>query len=1025
MAVQSGAVQGATNYDQVTQGIEGLSAEKVREYTCAGLANDWEEESSRSVTWIILKNLFIVFNLMIFPLLALLLVLGQYKDVISVGGIALLNTLINIYQEIRAKLALDRIRVEHPATTTVLRGGEIHEIAVREVVVGDYLLLGAGERVVGDADLIAVRHLEMDESMLTGESDYVPKNAGDEVLAGSFVIAGMAVACVTRLGQKAYIQKIVSFSRKYVNRRTLLERRVDILVRISMALCFVIAGLLLIMYRPFTNDLLDPLRFIVASVTSLIPQGLVLIVTLAFALGVITFARRGILFSRINAVESLANIDVLCMDKTGTLTHNTIVLEKIVPLLDGAEEKEYVRELLAAFAHGLSAKNKTIEALLASPLCAGSAGAGGAGHSGAPEGWSAADEIPFKSANKFSVVRAKREEARREEVLRNDAASTPPPGDASAARGDDVLDIVFGAAEFIAPRFADPSLAAGLQERIRAYENEGQRTLILAVRQAPRAMELHEDTLTGLIPRALVVFSEALKEEAGEILAHFAERGVRQVLISGDSLDTVQCIAKKLSLPGAENGMSGGELARLAKACEEESHSGTAEELSVTHLRPKGACGAETPRSGEAPKSDEESSAAKEMRERILSCNVFARVLPEQKQTIIRTFRSAGHHVAMVGDGVNDVLALKESELSIAMGSGGSMVKDVSDIVLVNNRFDMLPGLLAEGEQIISRIRDCARVFTLKNSYALLLILGTLALGMTFPFYPQQITMINFVTITLPLLYIVKFSPSRARIEPGFIWGIVKFSLSIACLIAGASFALNALASAAHPNLALQETLGVGWLIGRVMQNPSHYVQTLSIVPIIFMASFVFIALAYSSRRIKPDANVPRSHGPSRSEANVPQSAGASVLRDANVPRSHGPSRRSRSEMRPSFRTESEDAERGRSARDREPQGAEAPQSAGASVLRDANVPRSHGPSRSEANVPQSAGAEGFWMRSFPLWLSIGLCGVFFGSMYTPAVADFFEFVPLRAGDYALIAKVLIPALILEALLLWLFLRRR
>jgi cation-transporting ATPase E len=928
-SVQAGANQAATNYDQVIQGIHGLSSEKVREYTRAGLANDWEEESSRSIAWIILKNLFIIFNLMIFPLLALLLMLGQYKDVISVGGIALLNTLINIYQEIRAKLALDRIRVEHPATTTVLRDGEIREIAVRDVVVEDHLLLGAGERVVGDAELIAVRHLEMDESMLTGESDYVSKNVGDEVLAGSFVIAGMAVARVTRLGQKAYIQKIVSFSRKYVNRRTLLERRVDILVRISMGLCFAIAGLLLVIYRPFTNDLLDPLRFIVASVTSLIPQGLVLVVTLAFALGVIAFARRGILFSRINAVESLAHIDLLCMDKTGTLTHNTIALEKIVPLAAGAEEEARSVEFLSVFAHGLSSRNKTIEALLAS-----------CNTSPFGKGWTYVDEIPFKSANKFSVVRAARGEASRGEASRGEAArGEASRGEASrgeASRygacayikpeegctrhapdghGQEVFDIVFGAAEFIAPRFADPSLIADLQEKIRGYENEGQRTLILALRPASQGLELDEDTLTGLSPRALVVFSEALKEEAGEILAHFAGRGVRQVLISGDSLDTVQCIAKKLSLPGAENGMSGGELAELAKECG----------------------------------ADATGAAAIKMRERILSCNVFARVLPEQKQAIVRAFRDAGHHVAMVGDGVNDVLALKESELSIAMGSGGSMVKDVSDIVLVNNRFDMLPGLLTEGEQIISRIRDCARVFALKNSYALLLILGTLALGMTFPFYPQQITMINFVTITLPLLYIVKFSPSRARVEPGFVWGIVKFSFSIAFLIAAASFALNSMASATWPNLAIQETLGVGWLIGRFMQNPSHYVQTLSIVPIIFMASFVFIALAYSASRRSPAGgqSAPRTARTARTECGRGQAAGPQGERDS------------------------------------------------------------------------------IWLRAFPLLLSLGLCVVFFGAMYIPSVAAFFEFVPLRAGDYVLIAKVLIPALIVQAILLWLFLRRR
>jgi len=896
--------QASANSEQLTQGISGLSSEKALEYRRAGLANDWEEESGRSIPWIVFKNLFIVFNLMIFPLLALLLAFGQYKDVLSVGGIALLNTAINIYQEIRAKLALERIRVEHPMTTAVIRDGEIREIAVREVVFEDCLLLSAGERVVGDAEIVAARHLELDESMLTGESDYVPKNVGDEVLAGSFVVAGSAVARVTRLGQKAYIQKIVSFSRKYVQRKTLLERRVDILVRVSMVLCFLVAGLLLLTYRPFENALLDPLRFIVASVTSLIPQGLVLIVTLAFALGVIAFARRGILFSRINAVESLANIDLLCMDKTGTLTENTIMLEKIIPLDAEAEADAGTRELLSVFARGLSAKNKTIEALLASCPAEG----GGSG-------WECTDEIPFKSINKFSVVRA-RELRERARLCGSSAGESGDIQESGDIRESAYIDIVFGAGECIAPRFAEPGAYTRVQEASRGYENAGLRTLVLATRsltEEDALQVLREEALTGLVPRAIVVFSETLREDAGEILAHFAQHGVRQVLISGDSLDTVQCIAKKLSLPGAELGISGAELTRLAAAVNEKAADASGQDADNVNAGGEGA---------------DSANAEQVLRDTILSCNVFARVLPEQKQTIVRTFRSAGYHVAMVGDGVNDVLALKESELSIAMGSGGSMVKDVADIVLVHNRFDALPGLLEEGEQIISRIRDCARIFTLKNSYALFLILASLIFGATFPFFPQQITMINFVTITLPLLYIVKFSRSRARVDKGFIGEILKFSLAIACVIAGASFALNAAASASYPNLALQETLGVSWLVGRFIRNPSHFVQTLSIVPIVLMASLVFLALAYRSS----SEGVPRHQDPR--------------------------------------------------------------------------------PSRIAGRV-------------LPLLLSLGLCLVFFASLYIPAVAGFFEFVPLRGEDYGMLAPVLIPALLLESLLLWFFLRKK
>jgi len=844
--------ESVSGYMQLARGLEGLTPEKVNAQTRAGLVNNYEEKSSRSVVWIILKNLGTVFNLMIFPLLAMLLALGQYKDVISVGGIALLNTVINIFQEIRAKLALERIRVENPITARVIRGGEIREVAVRAIVLEDYLLLAAGDRVVGDAEIIRAEHLEMDESMLTGESDYVPKKAGDEVLAGSFVIAGMAVARVTRLGENAYIQRIVSLSRKYVSHRTLLERRMDILVYTSMFLCFVVAGFLLLFYQPIGNKLIDPLRYIVASVTSLIPQGLVLVVTLAFALGVIAFAKRGVVFSRFNAVESLANIDLLCMDKTGTLTENRISLEKI-ELLDPDTGEAQARTLLSVFAAGLSAKNKTVEALLADPARI--------------DGWRFLDEIPFKSKNKWSVVRA----APPQGWTHSDLRALPENSSA-------IYDIVLGAAEFLAPRFANPENMASLRERIRVYETGGLRTVVLALRRVSPDPALGEDTLAGIIPVALVIFSELLRAEAGEILAQFTRRGVRQVLISGDSPDTVSALARRLALPGAENVVSGTELSALE---------------------------------GDS------------LRGRILSANIFARVLPEQKQAIIRAFRGAGHHVAMIGDGVNDVLALKEAELSIAMGSGGSMVKDVSDMVLVRDKFDILPHLLEEGERIIARIRDCARIFTLKNSYALLLILATIIFGATFPFFPQQITMINFVTITLPLLYIIQFTRGQARVEKGFVWDIVRFSFCIACVVAGASFGLNVLASADYPNLIVRDLLGVGWFFGRYSPNPSLYVQTLSIVPIILMASLVFLALARSSSSSRNDGKI---------------------------------------------------------------------------------------------------GTRGILL---PALLSLGLCLIFFGSLYIPGIADFMEFVPLGMEDYQTIAYFLVPALVLETLLLWVFLRRR
>lgn len=766
----------ARGNEAIENGLQGLSDEEAARRVRAGQANDWEPEPTASIFWIVFSNLFIIFNLMIFPLLAVLLALGQYKDVVSVGGIALLNTAINILQEIRAKCALDRIRMEHPATTRVVRGGKEMDVPARTVVRGDLLVLGAGARVVADGPVVQSEYLELDESMLTGESEYVGKDPGDRVLAGSFAVAGAGLYLAEKLGPDAWIQSVVRDSRKHCDRRTEIERRVDVLVRACMVLCFLVSALLLAVHNPLASGLVDPVRFIVASVTSLIPQGLVLIVTVAFALGVIAFARKGIIFRRMNAVEGLAGIDLICMDKTGTLTHNEIQLEQVVAcdsvVCSGTVLKEDgIHSLLSAFAAGVSARNKTIEAV----ACA----------LPADSQWKKVSEIPFKSKNKFSAVRVE------------------------GCNGE-TWDVVLGAAEMLAPRLSSGNVPDTVAGQIRDAEAKGLRTVLGAVRKAGQDA-LGEHTLDSLIPACLVVFSERIKEEAPAILDGFARRGVRQVVISGDSLVTVQSLARKIGLSGADAGVSGQELSALA------SHQ----------------------------------DGGRAFRERVLASNVFARVLPEQKKAIIRTFRDGGYHVAMVGDGVNDVLALKESELAIAMGSGGSMAKDVADIVLVDNRFDLLPGLLEEGEKIVSRIRDAARIFTLKNAYALILIVSTIVFGLNFPFYPQQITMINFVTITIPLLYMVKFSQQRSRVEGGFLGNILKFSLWTGGLVAGASLAVNFMLSPEYPPFSIREMLGIAHAFGSYLPNPSHLVQTAGIIPVVVIGSLAFVVLMVQPGRVR------------------------------------------------------------------------------------------------------------------------------------------------------------------------------
>lgn len=735
--------------------IRGLTRDEVAERRREGLVNDYEPAPTRRIPVIILRNIFIIFNILLAPLMAVLLVMGQYKDVISVGVVALINTLINIIQEIQAKRALDRIKMENPATALVIRDGGRCTIPSREVVQDDCLVLKAGELALADGPLLAGRHLEMDESMLTGESDYIPKQEGDTILSGSFAVAGEGVYRAATIGADCWMQKVVEEGRRLEQKKTPVEKKVDLLVNTFIGLCFVVAAVLLLKFRPFTGTAADipPIRYIVASVTTMIPQGLVLIVTITFALGVIAFARRGIIFRKVSAVESLSNVDLICMDKTGTLTHNRIVLERIIPV--GAAAEPELRRLLGAFASAAEERNKTVEAI-----------AEGVG----PVFCRAEGEVPFKSINKFSALRINLDGVRH--------------------------DLLLGAYELVLPRLLPHSSATPL---VAGAEEEGMRTLVFARRAAGDGPL--DETLAGLTLEAVLLFREAIKEEAPGILAGFAREGVEQVVISGDSLRTVQSIAIQIGLPAADKGTSGPELEGLAPEA---------------------------------------------FRERVLGSRIFARVKPEQKREIIRVFRESGRYTAMVGDGVNDVLALKEADLAIAMGSGGSMAKDVSDIVLVNNRFDILPDLLAEGDRIISRIQDCARIFTLKNIYALLMVAGALLCGYTFPFLPQQITMLNFVTITIPLLYLIKFSACKAKVSRHFLREILGFSFLMGAVIAGTGIAVNVWYTA-HGVV----PAGFDSLFGSAAEAKIRLAQTASLYPVTVLSLLAFLFLVNRSGRFR------------------------------------------------------------------------------------------------------------------------------------------------------------------------------
>jgi len=685
--------------------IKGLTSQQVQELTAKGLVNSFSPRPEKKVITIILKNIFIIFNIIIFPFLFVLFMMGQYKDAISVGVVALINTFTNIYQEIKAKIALDKIKLKNPELTTVIRNGERQPIPTKSIVLGDYITLKPGELAPADGTVIESNHLEMDESILTGESDYLFKPKNSKILSGSFAAAGEGVFRADKIGKDGYMQQIVLNSKKSKPLKTLLEKKINKLVNSFLFLCFLAATILIIKYRPFSQNLIEPIRYIVASITSMIPQGLVLLVTVTFVLSVIKFAKQKVIFRRINSIEGLANVDLICMDKTGTLTYNHIKLDKIISTHDYTEKE--LSQILGDMAALVTTKNKTMEAIEKKfPE-----------HTGKK-----IDEIPFKSINKYSCIRISKNKI--------------------------IEDIIIGAFEKIRP-FLNKKETTLIQNKIKQHESQGFRTIAIATKQQkPANLKPLQSNLDDFNLAGIIVFSEEIKENTSKILKGFRKRGVRQIVISGDSLTTVQAISARVGIPNSDQGMSGEDIENCSPAL---------------------------------------------LKEKILSKNIFGRINPQQKKTIVTTFKDAGYYTAMVGDGVNDILALKEADVSFAMGAGGSMAKDVSDIVLLNNKFDILPKLLAEGEKIISRIGDAAKIFSLKNIFALFTITFALAIGFPFPYLPQHITLLNLTTISIPLLYLISFSRHRNQVKGDFIKNILSFSFTFGGIAALSSILINIL----------------------------------------------------------------------------------------------------------------------------------------------------------------------------------------------------------------------------------------
>lgn len=667
----------------------GLAAAEVAARAGRGLANVVGTDGRRTVADIVRANVWTRFNAILGTLLVVVVATREYRDALF-GIVLVSNVVIGIVQELRAKVTLDRLAVVTAPRARAVRDGVVAEVPVETLVVGDLLEVATGDQLPVDGTVVASDGLEVDESLLTGESDPVHAGRGDRVLSGSLVVGGAGRVVATDVGPAAYAARLASEARRFATVHSELRQGTDTILRVG-TWALLPAGALLVASQVATSrSLPEALRSSVAGVGAMIPEGLVLLTSVAFAVGVIRLGRRRALVQELAAVEVLARVDVVCVDKTGTLTEGSVALAEVE--LVGPEGPDVVA-VLGALAAREPNPNATLRAVAeATP----------------DPGWPAGATVPFSSARKWS-------------------------GAAFGAEGTWVL----GAPDVLLP--------AGhpLRRRIEELATTGRRVVLLA-----RA----SGVLDGAVPPAcepvaLVSLEERIRPEAARTLAFFADQGVEVKVISGDHPRTVGAVAALVGVPGADAPVDARDLP----------------------------------------------SDLDELGRALDGATVFGRVQPHQKRDMVRALRARGHVVAMTGDGVNDVLALKEADLGVAMGSGSGASRSVAQVVLLDDSFASLPAVVAEGRRVIANIERVASLFVTKSVYAFLLAVAVGIARVPFPFYPRHLTIVSSLTIGVPAFFLA-LAPNDRRSHPGFVGRVVRFALPAGTLAAAATFSGYAVA---------------------------------------------------------------------------------------------------------------------------------------------------------------------------------------------------------------------------------------
>lgn len=659
--------------------FQGLTQAEVEARIADGQVNAIQDSSNRSVKDIVMGNTLTFLNFINIVLLALVLSVRSYKNMLFIF-IIIANTLIGIFQEIKAKITLDKLKILTVSHVDVIRDGVKKSVTVSELVKDDVILLKSGGQIPADG-VILDGEVDVNESLLTGESDSIHKTCGSKVLSGSFVTSGKAMCLLTEVGHDCYMEKLSLEAKQFKRYKTELQRNLDTILKF-ISIIIVPLGIILfakqywISGSTYEQAALDT----VAAVLGMIPEGLVLLTSVALALGAVRLARRSTLVRELFCIETLARVDTLCLDKTGTITEGHLCVQGE----ESVKEDIDLEQLMGRMVGALGDENETFQALRQ--------------HYKRNQSANTKFVLPFSSERKFSGV-----------VFEGEGT------------------YLMGAYQFIFPQ-ADPAVL----EKIAEYASQGLR--VLTVAHSPN--EMTDYTLAeGFEIVGFVFMTDVVRKNAPDILGYFEEQGVDLKVISGDDPVTVAAIAARAGLKDADK------------------------YIDATTIH-----------------TDEE------MEDAILKYSVFGRVTPKQKQQMVRLLKQNGRTVAMTGDGVNDVLALKDADVSIAMASGSEAAKNTANLVLLNSDFASLPHIVNEGRRVINNIKAAASMFLIKTGFSVLTALLTIIVGQNYPFQPIQLSVINGCAVAIPTM-LLQLEPSFQKVNKHFFREVLRMSMPAAITI--------------------------------------------------------------------------------------------------------------------------------------------------------------------------------------------------------------------------------------------------